>query len=195
MPAPASHTSRARAADSWAEAALANRDFGHRRPWDTALTGGLSGRGRLEPVGGLCSKTEALLQTRVDALIGPKAQEPALRELSAQFDTRKPLRVVADQVFAPTFASELAEALIALARRGARGLVHVTNEGTCSWHELATAALEAAGLARPVEAITAESLNLPARRPAYSVLDTSRYRSLGLPPLRHWRQALPDLLS
>ncbi len=107
----------------------------------------------------------------------------------------EPLRVVADQVFAPTFASELAEALIALARRGARGLVHVTNEGTCSWHELATAALEAAGLARPVEAITAESLNLPARRPAYSVLDTSRYRSLGLPPLRHWRQALPDLLS
>jgi dTDP-4-dehydrorhamnose reductase len=113
----------------------------------------------------------------------------------AKARANEPLRVVADQVFAPTFASELAEALIALARRGARGLVHVTNEGTCSWHELATAALEAAGLARPVEAITAESLNLPARRPAYSVLDTARYRSLGLPPLRHWREALPDLLS
>jgi dTDP-4-dehydrorhamnose reductase len=80
-------------------------------------------------------------------------------------------------------------------QRGARGLVHVTNEGSCSWHELATAALEAAGLARPVEAITAESLQLPARRPAYSVLDTSRYVSLGLMPLRHWRDALRELAA
>jgi dTDP-4-dehydrorhamnose reductase len=113
----------------------------------------------------------------------------------AQARADKPLRVVADQVFAPTVAPELAQALIALVQRGARGLVHVTNEGSCSWHELATAALEAAGLARPVEAITAESLQLPARRPAYSVLDTSRYVSLGLMPLRHWRDALRELAA
>jgi dTDP-4-dehydrorhamnose reductase len=113
----------------------------------------------------------------------------------AQARAGKPLRVVSDQVFAPTFASDLAEALVSLARHGARGLLHVTNEGTCSWHELATAALEAAGLARPVEAITAESLKLPARRPAYSVLDTGRYLSLGLRPLRHWKDALPELVA
>jgi dTDP-4-dehydrorhamnose reductase len=103
--------------------------------------------------------------------------------------------VVADQVFAPTAASDLAGALVALVRLGARGLVHVTNQGSCSWHALAAAALAAAGLARPVEAIAAAELGLPARRPAYSVLDTARSRALGLPPLRPWRDVLGELVA
>lgn len=107
----------------------------------------------------------------------------------------QPLRVVADQRFAPTFAGELAAALVELARLGARGLVHVTNEGSCSWHELAVSALAAAGLERPVEPITAAELKLAARRPAYSVLDTSRLRSLGGTRLRHWQEALARELA
>jgi len=107
----------------------------------------------------------------------------------------QPLRVVTDQVFAPTSAGELAGALVALVRLGARGLCHVTNEGSCSWHELATAALAAAGLEPQVQAITARELMLPARRPAYSVLDGSRARALGLPPLRHWQDALAELVA
>jgi len=102
----------------------------------------------------------------------------------------KPLRVVADQVFAPTFAGELADALVALARSRARGLYHVTNDGSCSWYELAQAALAARGVAAPVEPIAAAELKLKARRPAYSVLDTSRFRALDLCALRHWRDAL-----
>ena len=107
----------------------------------------------------------------------------------------EPLRVVADQVFAPTCAADLATASIALVRVGARGLVHVTNGGSCTWHELARAALGIAGLDVPVERISAADLRLPARRPAYSVLDVSRYLGFGLPPLRPWRDALPDCLS
>jgi dTDP-4-dehydrorhamnose reductase len=113
----------------------------------------------------------------------------------AQARAGKPLRVVADQVFAPTFAGELADALIGLVRRGGRGLYHVTNEGACSWHELAVASLAATGLARPVEPIAAAELKLPARRPAYSVLDTARFRALGLPRLRHWQDALAEQLA
>ena len=113
----------------------------------------------------------------------------------AQARAGKPLRVVADQRFAPTSAGDLASALVELVRLGARGLCHVTNAGSCSWHELATAALAAAGLERPVEAIAAAELRLPARRPAYSVLDNSRARALGLPPLRHWKDALTELVA
>jgi dTDP-4-dehydrorhamnose reductase len=113
----------------------------------------------------------------------------------AQARAGKPLRVVADQVFAPTVAGDLADALLALVRARARGLLHVTNQGSCSWHELATLALAAAGLALPVEKIAAADLALPARRPAYSVLDTSRCRGLGLPPLRDFRQALAELVA
>jgi len=107
----------------------------------------------------------------------------------------KPLRVVADQTFAPTFADELADALIALARSPARGLVHVTNAGSCTWHELALAALREAGSAAPVAAIKAAELKLPARRPAYSVLDNSRYLSLGLTRPRPWQDALRELVA
>lgn len=113
----------------------------------------------------------------------------------AQARAGKPLRVVADQRFSPTAASDLAGALLALVGLRARGLVHVTNEGSCSWHELAGAALAAAGLERPVEAITAAELRLPARRPAYSVLDNAHARALGLPPLRPWRDVLGELVA
>lgn len=105
------------------------------------------------------------------------------------------LRVVNDQVFAPTFAFDLASGLVALVEAGARGLVHVTNQGSCSWHELAVAALRLAGLTVPVEAISTASLRLAARRPAYSVLDGSRYLSLGLPALPSWRKSLASLVA
>jgi dTDP-4-dehydrorhamnose reductase len=107
----------------------------------------------------------------------------------------QPLRVVADQTFAPTCARDLAAATIALVGAGARGLVHVTNGGSCSWHELAEATLALAGVDAVVEPIGASDLALPARRPAYSVLDTGRYEGLGLPPLRPWREALGDCLA
>ena len=107
----------------------------------------------------------------------------------------QPLRVVADQTFAPTCAADLARATLALVRTGARGLVHVTNSGCCTWHELAEATLALAGIDVPVEAIESAQLALPARRPAYSVLDTRRSVELGLRPLRSWREALPDCVE
>jgi dTDP-4-dehydrorhamnose reductase len=106
----------------------------------------------------------------------------------------EPLRVVGDQVFAPTCASELARASLALVEAGARGLFHVTNAGTCSWHDLACAALALAGLEAPIERIASADLALPARRPSYSVLSCGKYLGTGLPPLRHWRDALPECL-
>jgi dTDP-4-dehydrorhamnose reductase len=105
------------------------------------------------------------------------------------------LRVAADQVFAPTCAFDLARAAIALVRARARGLFHVANAGSCSWHELAVAALAAAGVPAHVEPITLAELGLPAPRPRYSVLACPRYHALGLPPLRHWREALPSCLG
>lgn len=107
----------------------------------------------------------------------------------------EPLRVVDDQVFAPTYAPDLAAALVALVAHGARGVCHVTNEGRCSWHALAVAALELAGLSRPVARVSAAELALPARRPACSVLASRRLDSLGVPSLRPWRDALRAFLT
>ena len=107
----------------------------------------------------------------------------------------QPLRVVADQVFSPTYAPDLAAALLALVERDARGLIHVTNSGSCSWHELAMAALEIAGMRVSAEAIASRELGAPARRPPYSVLANDRARAAGLAPLRPWRDALAEFLS
>ena len=145
----------------------------------------------------LASGAEALV-VRTSGVLGRRGSGQKggsfVDRILAQARAGGPLRVVADQVFAPTSAGELAGALVELVRLGARGLYHVTNQGSCSWHALATAALAAAGLERPVEAIAAAELRLPARRPAYSVLDTSRGRALGLPPLRPWKDALAELV-
>lgn len=107
----------------------------------------------------------------------------------------RPLRVVSDQVFSPTYAPDLARAVVALVRAGTRGLFHVTGGGSCSWHELAEAGLALAGVAAPVAAISSRDLGAAAARPAYSVLDNGRYLSLGLPPLRPWREALAESLA
>jgi len=105
------------------------------------------------------------------------------------------LRVVDDQVLSPTYAPDLAAAILALVEKGARGLFHVTGADPTSWHGFAAAALRAAGLDVPVAAVKAKEFAAPAPRPAYSVLDNGRYRSQDLPPLRGFEAALADLLG
>ena len=105
------------------------------------------------------------------------------------------LRVVDDQVLSPTYAPDLAAAVVALVEAGARGLFHVTGAGSTSWHGFAAAALRLAGLDVRVQAVKAKDYAAPAARPAYSVLSNRRYLSLGLPALRDWQAALADLLA
>ena len=107
----------------------------------------------------------------------------------------RPLRVVSDQTFSPTYSRDLAFAAVALVKAGARGLVHVSGGGACSWHEFAVAALRLASLGAEVEAIRAADLNLAAARPAYSVLDNGRYLGFGLPALRPWQGALSESMA
>jgi dTDP-4-dehydrorhamnose reductase len=136
------------------------------------------------------------LVVRTSGLLGRGGSEQKggsfVERILAQARAGKPLRVVADQVFAPTCAADLAAAALALVGAGGRGTFHVTNAGSCSWHELAVAALAMAGLDAPVEGISIADLKLPARRPSYSVLDCARYARLGLPALRPWREALHE---
>lgn len=108
---------------------------------------------------------------------------------------RPRLRVVVDQRGSPTYAPDLAEAIQRLARLDADGIVHVTNAGDCTWHELAVEICRRARLDTPVDPVTTAEFPRPARRPAYSVLDNSRYIELTGAPLRSWREALGTYLS
>ena len=113
----------------------------------------------------------------------------------------KPLRVVDDQVGSPTWARDIAGAIRALVQHRARGTYHYTNAGSTSWHGFATAILAEAteaGFALKtdsVEAIPTSGYPTPARRPAYSVLDTGKIQSLLTAPIPHWRDSLNRMLK
>jgi dTDP-4-dehydrorhamnose reductase len=105
------------------------------------------------------------------------------------------LRVVADQTGCPTYAVDLAEAILRLGERGARGLLHVVNDGSASWCDFAREIVLLLGAAAEVEPITTAQARRPAPRPAYSVLDASRAASLLGRPLPSWQDALGRYLA
>jgi dTDP-4-dehydrorhamnose reductase len=104
--------------------------------------------------------------------------------------------VLEDQTSSPTYAPDLAEALVAMAAARRPGVFHVANAGETTRLELATAALELKGLdPATVKPVTTAELDRPAARPTYSALDNRAFRLLGLPPLRPWREALAEYLE
>lgn len=105
------------------------------------------------------------------------------------------LKVVSDQFCTPSYVPHVADAILALAFTTEYGLYHVTNQGSASWHEFATELLRMAGLGTPVKTISTEEFGAVAARPAFSVLDTVKYRSLGLSELPSWQQALQEYMS
>jgi dTDP-4-dehydrorhamnose reductase len=94
------------------------------------------------------------------------------------------VRVVSDVVASPTYAGHLAPALRRLLETRAYGLYHACNVGPVSWHDFAAKTLEFAGIAHPIEPISASVWKAAARRPRYSALANHRLQSLGitLPP-------------
>jgi len=103
--------------------------------------------------------------------------------------TQPELRVVDDQHGCPTYTPDLAIAIASLVRKHARGIVHVTNGGSCSWFEFACAILAAESPNTRVVPITTAEFPRPAKRPAYSVLSRRSLRDFGI-ELPDWQDAL-----
>jgi dTDP-4-dehydrorhamnose reductase len=107
----------------------------------------------------------------------------------------KPLRVVADQIVTPTSTLELADKVARLLEHESFGVYHMTNTGECSWFDFAQEALRLAGLSVEIAPVTAEEYGAKAQRPAYSVLDNTRMRALGIEEFRPWQSALADYIK
>jgi len=108
----------------------------------------------------------------------------------------RPLRVVNDQRGAPTYARDLADAfrvLIEKAQHGTGGKVyHLTNGGTVTWYEAACRLLAKLHYQGPLEAISSEELNWPARRPKNSALSMDRIRKDFGICMRPWDEAFNE---
>jgi dTDP-4-dehydrorhamnose reductase len=107
---------------------------------------------------------------------------------------RRLLRVVSDQRCTPTHVPDVAEAIAFLLTTRDYGIYHVTNAGATNWHEFAGEIFRLSQLDVDVQAITTAEFGSPAARPAYSVLENEKYRQLGGPSLRPWREALAQYL-
>ena len=108
---------------------------------------------------------------------------------------RERLQVVFDQIGTPTYAGDLALALFSIIEAGRyagnEGVYHFTNEGVCSWYDFATEIAAAAGhdKCRIIPCHTSE-FPTKATRPAYSVLDKTKFKETFRMDIPHWREAM-----
>lgn len=108
---------------------------------------------------------------------------------------RTELDVVHDQYGCPTYTYDLAETIIAMIQSERYGTYHVTNSGSCSWYEFASAIMEEAGITVKVRSVPTSQFPRSARRPSSSVLEGVALRLNEFKPLRHWREALHDCIK
>jgi dTDP-4-dehydrorhamnose reductase len=105
---------------------------------------------------------------------------------------RDELKVVDDQIGSPTYSGHLAQALVAVAETRPNGVLHAAGGGRCSWAALARETFARAGLAVAVRPCTTAEYPLPAPRPAFSVLGSTRSDAPTLPP---WQDGLAAHLA
>lgn len=156
---------------------------------EDAATGPIGAYGRSKLAGELAvaaAAPDAHAIVRTSWVFGPHGKNFVDTMLRVGRD-RDEVRVVADQVGCPTYTGHLAPALIEIAAKRLRGILHVAGGGSCTWWELAVAAYERAGLTTTVHKQTTAEFGAPAPRPAYSVLGSSRSDA---PKLPAWQDGL-----
>ncbi|MCU0461831.1 MAG: dTDP-4-dehydrorhamnose reductase [Bacteroidales bacterium] len=112
------------------------------------------------------------------------------------------LSVVFDQTGTPTWAADLAAAVMNVISSVIRnqvaftaGIYHYTNEGVCSWYDFAAAIVEEAGLTCKVNPILSAEYKSAAKRPFYSVLDKSKIKEYYNLEIPHWKESLKRCIN
>jgi len=115
---------------------------------------------------------------------------------------RDELGVIFDQIGTPTYAGDLAKAILdILAKKEAgevkdvSGIYHYSNEGVCSWHDFATEIFRQQGMACRVKPIETVEYPTPAKRPHYSVMNKKKIKGTFGIEIQHWTEALSECLK
>ncbi len=132
---------------------------------------------------------------RTSWLFGPNGKN-FIRTILGAARQGLPLRVVSDQHGCPTYTRDLAAHTALLLNSGRTGIYHVTNDGECTWYDLARFALDCAGLHDVrITPVDTSEFPRPAPRPARSVLANARLRREGFPRMRPWQQAVHQYVA
>jgi len=113
---------------------------------------------------------------------------------------RDQLNIVADQKGRPTYAKDLALATMNMIEaintgKAIKGVYHFANQGETTWFNFAAKIKAIAGLSCDLQPIETKDFPTPAKRPAYSVLDTSKIEQDLAIDIRHWEAALKDCMN
>ena len=113
---------------------------------------------------------------------------------------RDTIKVVFDQCGTPTYATDLAKAIVDMISnreiKGNEGIYHFSDEGVCSWYDFAHAAVRLSGL-KDKNVLPCHSNEFPSKvvRPPYSVLDKTKYKETFGKTLPHWHDSLAAMLD
>lgn len=111
---------------------------------------------------------------------------------------RPEIRVVSDQVGSPTYAKDLAGAILQIIEGNKPfkpGIYHFSNEGVISWFDFATAIQQLKHLNSTVSPIPTSAFPTPAKRPAYSVMSKDKIAADYGIIVRNWKEALKECLE
>ena len=110
---------------------------------------------------------------------------------------RKEVKVVDDQVGSPTYAADLAAAIMQIISTGpwTPGIYHYANYGAISWHELALSIRDLSQFDCNVIPIPSSEYPVPAKRPMHSVLDTTKIRTTYNVRVTDWKESLVACLK
>ena len=102
-----------------------------------------------------------------------------VKTMSRLMKERDSLSVVNDQIGSPTYAADLAQAILIIltSPKWQAGIYNFSNEGEISWYEFALAIQEIGGFDCPISGIPSSAYPTPAKRPQYSLLDKSKIKS------------------
>ena len=106
------------------------------------------------------------------------------------------LKVVFDQTGTPTYAWDLATAIVAALKKPVEGIYHYSNEGVCSWFDFTKMIAEYAGLtACNIQPCHSGEFPSPVKRPAYSVLDKTKVKDIFSITIPYWTVSLKTCIS
>jgi len=112
---------------------------------------------------------------------------------------RDSLNVIYDQVGSPTYATDLAQAILALLSQPEQlnqtQVYHYSNEGVCSWYDFAKAIFEMSGTRCKVNPIETKDYPTPANRPHYSLMNKAKIKQDYLITIPYWRDSLKIALN